>query len=584
MKRAAAALVLLAAGLLAAGPARAQDTFALVVGVNRATQAGQAPLRYADDDAVLFHRLMSTLGSSKLLTDLDKDSRRLHGDPPGTLRPTRKNLMAALDLVLEQVAASRRRGGRPALYFMYSGHGDVKNNEGYLTLADGVFTARDLEAALLRRSRAVSNHVIIDACKSFYMVHPKRAGGTRRPVGRTFHRARSLARAYPRTGFLLSTSSGQSSHEWEKFQAGVFSHEVRSGLIGAADVDGDGRVTYNEIWAFIHVANREIPNVRFRPTVFMEPPRGDGTRALLTNRERLGTTPLPIKPHGAGGRYVLEDLDGIRLADLNAGASMITTLWLPAGRRLYLHDLAQAQEYLIPAHGRPDKLDSLQRRPSSHRDKGATLEAFGRIFSQPFDQESYGEAVQALAHLSQPPGDEPGILERLEEEESAEQDPSAGQLALTYEVRNGYLHQAGLLHGISLSYAHPVGPIQLGATLGYAGSSYQRDDGISAAFHEVTIAPSAGIRRGLFSWLQVWARVDLGFAWGVQDGTVPGGAQVQISRPLFRFQAVAGLDFNLAGPLLLIVGGQVGGVVLPGAQGTEAAVTGGGHVGFGIQL
>ena len=40
-----------------------------------------------------------------------------------------------------------------------------------------------------------------------------------------------------RIGFLLSTSSGRESHEWEGVQAGVFSHEVRSGLYGAADVE-----------------------------------------------------------------------------------------------------------------------------------------------------------------------------------------------------------------------------------------------------------------------------------------------------------------------------------------------------------
>jgi len=583
MNRAAATLMALLAVVHAPGTVRAQDTFALVVGVNRAARPGQAPLRYADDDAVLFHRLMSTLGSSQLLTDLDEDSRRLHGQQAGTLRPTRKNLLDALDRVLSLVAASRRQGNRPTLYFMYSGHGDVKNNEGYITLADGVFSARDLEVRLLRRSRAVSNHVIIDACKSYFMVHTKRAGGTRRPVGRSFYRARSLARAYPDTGFLLSTSSGQSSHEWEKFQAGVFSHEVRSGLIGAADVDGDGRVTYNEIWAFIHVANREIPNARFRPTVYMEPPRGDGSQVLLINREREKTRPLPIKPP-VGGRFVLEDQDGIRLADLNAGASMITTLWLPVGRRLYLHDLVHAQEYLVPAQGRPSSLGALQRRPSSHLDKGAALEAFGRIFSRSFDQESYGEAVQALSQLSHQVGDEPGIQLAQEGEEGAGQDPGAGLLALTYELRNGYLEQAGLLHGVSLFYSHAVGPLRLGASVGYAGNSYQRDDGISATFHEVTIAPSVGVRHGLLSWLQLQARGDLGFAWGVQDGEVPGGEQVIASRPLFRFQAVAGLDFRVAGPLLLSVGGQVGGVVLPGANGTEVALTGGGQLGFGVQL
>ena len=51
-------------------------------------------------------------------------------------------------------------------------------------------------------------------------------------------------------GLLLSTSSARESHEWSGFESGVFSHEVRSGLYGAADADGDGRVSYAEIAAF----------------------------------------------------------------------------------------------------------------------------------------------------------------------------------------------------------------------------------------------------------------------------------------------------------------------------------------------
>jgi hypothetical protein len=43
------------------------------------------------------------------------------------------------------------------------------------------------------------------------------------------------------------------------------SHELRSALRGAADADRDARVTYAELGAFLKVANRAIPNERFRP-------------------------------------------------------------------------------------------------------------------------------------------------------------------------------------------------------------------------------------------------------------------------------------------------------------------------------
>ena len=70
-----------------------------------------------------------------------------------------------------------------------------------------------------------------------------------------------------RVGYLLSSSASGEAHEWAGFEAGVFSHEVRSGLYGAADADGDGRVTYPEIAAFVRRANATITNESFRPQV-----------------------------------------------------------------------------------------------------------------------------------------------------------------------------------------------------------------------------------------------------------------------------------------------------------------------------
>ena len=39
------------------------------------------------------------------------------------------------------------------------------------------------------------------------------------------------------------------------------------------DTDGDGRISYREIAAFVARANAAIPGERFRPDVFARPPR-----------------------------------------------------------------------------------------------------------------------------------------------------------------------------------------------------------------------------------------------------------------------------------------------------------------------
>ena len=105
------------------------------------------------------------------------------------------------------------------------------------------------------RSPAARNHVFIDACKSYFLAFEKGPGGRRSPYTRSFVDA-SVPSRLTTTGFVLSTSSDRDSHEWERYQGGILSHELRSALRGGADADGDGRVDYAEIGAFL--ASRQL--------------------------------------------------------------------------------------------------------------------------------------------------------------------------------------------------------------------------------------------------------------------------------------------------------------------------------------
>jgi hypothetical protein len=424
--------------LLIEAPAGAATTnrepvYAVVVGVNRPLGKHTLRLRYADDDAILFHRLFKSVGDSTLLVSPDDATRRLHGSLHLALAPTRKNLLAALERTFARMEQARERGLKPQFYFVYSGHGDVKNNRGYLALDDTRLTSDDLARLVLARSPAINNHVVVDACRSYYLVQEKRAGGERRPIKGRFHQPESLLRRFPHTGFLLSTSSDENSHEWAEFQAGIFSHEVRSGLLGPADANRDGRVTYDEIWAFVETANRRIPNERYRPTIFMRPPRGDGSRHLLDMRRFRGAA-IRV-PARQAGRYMLEDRHGVRLADLHTAPGEPVTLWLPraegrseatpragakrpklpraegrseatpragakrpklpraerSSSRLYLHDLKRLVEYKVSLDTGRERvlLAQLGSHPSSYRPKGAAHEAFVEIFEEPFGAEVY---------------------------------------------------------------------------------------------------------------------------------------------------------------------------------------------------
>src|SRR5207302_8747688 len=121
------------------------------------------------------------------------------------------------------------------------------------------------------RIHSDQSQLIVDACYSYFLTLERGPGGSRHDIP-GFAQFGGLAKR-ENVGLLLSTSSARESHEWSGVESGVFSHEVRSGLYGAADADGDGVVTYPEMVAFIERANAAIPGERFRPDVFARAPR-----------------------------------------------------------------------------------------------------------------------------------------------------------------------------------------------------------------------------------------------------------------------------------------------------------------------
>jgi hypothetical protein len=402
------------AGAPPATPAPPLERFALVVGYNQPPRPDLPRLRYADDDAVRWALLLETFGARvELLTELDEESQRLYGaDAPPLHPPARAELDAAMARLAEQIRAARARGAETVLYVIYAGHGDVDGDEGYVAMADGRLTRRDLERHVLGVSPAHFNHVIVDACRAYYFVYDRGPGGTRRPFGAPYFTS-GLAARFANTGFLLASSAEEPTHEWGEFQAGIFSHELRSGLLGAADSDGDGRVTYQEIGAFVRAANRPIRNQKFVPAFVARPPARGGV-LLDLGAPRAGVLDLG----GRQRRYVLEDQAGVRWADLHPAADQPVTLRLPAARwasRFYLRPAPGEEEYAVAA-GSTARLADLRPGAATTTRRGAAHEAFTLIFASPFDAAARAaplapdlEAVAAAA----PAPDRPRAESRL---------------------------------------------------------------------------------------------------------------------------------------------------------------------------
>jgi hypothetical protein len=372
--------------LLAAGSARAADhavSFAIVVGNNRPeARSGNGHLHYADDDALSIDRLLRDAGATTvLLMRPDSDTRRLNPDLQPDGLPTAVAVRQAMASLREAMLAAQRRGRRTELLLFFSGHGDVAHGEGYLVLEQGRLTREMLYKEILARSPAQTNHVIVDACKSYFLAFDKGSGGTRIPYRRRFAE-RFAPSLREDTGFVLSTSSDRDSHEWERFQAGVFSHEVHSALRGAADADADGRVTYGELGAFLATANQAIANPRFRPDFVVVPP---GARPARLDRPvlvwRSDDTFVVDRPEL--GHLYLEDAQGDRLIDLHGETGHELRLHLPVARPLFLRTIAGDREWVLP-HREARTLSALDRRPVTVAAKGAIHLAFNKLFAFPF--------------------------------------------------------------------------------------------------------------------------------------------------------------------------------------------------------
>jgi hypothetical protein len=379
-----------------AAPASPVKRFVLVVGSNHPPRPGLATLRYADDDAVRWTILFRTFAADvELLTDLDPESERLYGaDVPSHTSATHAEVMRAMARLRSAIARAHAEGSRTAFYFVYAGHGDEEDGEGFVGLADGRLLRREIEEQILAVSGADTNHVIVDACRSYYIAYDRGPGGTRRPWLEPYFKTGTAAR-FRNTGFVLASSSGGAAHEWEEFQAGIFSHEVRSGLLGGADANGDGRITYAELAAFVHVANQAVRNDRYRPEILARAPSNGDDVLLdvgdaLAGRVRFGA--------GMAGRQVLEDGLGVRWADVHPGPRQNLTLALPAepwgGRVLFVESLADNTEYRVTG-GTDVDLAQMKPQPRGVLTRGALHEAFALLFALPFD-------VSALTALSDP--------------------------------------------------------------------------------------------------------------------------------------------------------------------------------------
>jgi hypothetical protein len=384
-------------------------SYAVIVGVNESVVPRTPPLRFADDDAARYHEVfrsgLKDARSVQLFARLDPASRALYPQATRAARPaTRSAVLSALRGLARRIRADRARGDSTALYFVYSGHGHVgEDGEGFVSLRDGRFTRGDLYREVVEGSGATRVHLIIDACNARHFVgargpwRPDR-GGTH--LDRSFKEflGRKRWRDYPNLGVLLSTTAAGATHEWTRIQGGVFSHEVRSGLLGAADADADGTVTYAEMRAFLVAANKKVTHAKARLAPLVYEPESRRKAPLWSWRAGGGLSRLAL---GAGdrGRVTIEDSRGLPYADLNKeGGSQIRLVLLgKPGRSFWVRREKLLAELRLPPDAADLQLSGLQFEPDETARRGSADDALrAGLFAVAFGPQFYEGFIAAV--------------------------------------------------------------------------------------------------------------------------------------------------------------------------------------------
>jgi hypothetical protein len=308
---------------------------AIIIGINEPFEDSQVVLRYADDDAARFYEILEPQTDDlQLLSVLDRESQDLYPHAAAIAKPpTKKELDDALARAFREGKEAKARGDRAELYFIYTGHGRLHGGEGQVKLQDGSLSRTQLTDLLLSTESHDRIHVIVDACNAYYLV------AARGEDGRVTHALdddfenfveQHALDKYPRVGVVLSTSGEGATHEWSRYRGGVFSHEVRSALTGAADSNQDGRVDYEELEAFLAAANLSVPVPKGKPQVFVRPPKIEHGAPLVTLMQDL---PALALSDDVSGHYYVEDDRGLRYAELNkAGGHSVKLHLIPRSR------------------------------------------------------------------------------------------------------------------------------------------------------------------------------------------------------------------------------------------------------------
>jgi hypothetical protein len=275
--------------------------FVLAAGVNSGGPE-RIPLMYAVSDAERFTDVMTKMGGV---------------DPADHIllrEPDLEGFENRLGDLRDWVSAAKDSAGRTEVLLFYSGHAD----EDGLLLGDERLSYSALRK-MMDEIEADVRITVLDACASGAITRMK--GGQRRQAFLVDDSSEMQGYA-----FLTSSSADETAQESDRIGASFFTHYLISGMRGAADVSGEGKVTLNEAYQFA-----------FHETLARTTETQGGAQhpAYHINLSGTGDVVMTDLRQTSAGLLLTEELGG-RLFVRNDDQQLVAELYKPAGRSVEL--------------------------------------------------------------------------------------------------------------------------------------------------------------------------------------------------------------------------------------------------------
>jgi hypothetical protein len=265
------------------------------------------PLKHSARDATRVRDLFVQLGGSRPEHALT------------LLEPTKARLFATIDTL---AAMARSRNEREvSVLFYFSGHGD----RDALHLGSERIPLRELETKLGTIPSAL-RIMVTDACRTMDL--RGKGVSSSDPFAITLDREPSASGVIR----LHASADGEIAQESDELGAAVFTHYWLTGLAGAADNNGDARVTFSEAYAFAYsqtlFRSARASGVVQRPA--MDANVSEGAPIVLT---RTWSTTRLVVPRTADTHYVIYGVGTRSVAgELWSSPARNIALAVPPGR------------------------------------------------------------------------------------------------------------------------------------------------------------------------------------------------------------------------------------------------------------